>query len=55
LASGFTPGWQGKDCTVCQGVWQFTVMTFGLCSAPATVERLMDTVLRGIMTHISYT
>jgi hypothetical protein len=31
-----------------QGSWRFTVMSFGLCNAPATFESLMETVLRGL-------
>ncbi|GBM29473.1 Retrovirus-related Pol polyprotein from transposon 17.6 [Araneus ventricosus] len=58
LKSGY---WQievdGKDrektvFVTTDGLSEFKVMPFGLCNVPATFERMMDTVLRGIKWNI---
>jgi len=35
-----------------KGLWQFTVMPFDLCNAPATFERLMEEVLQQLINKI---
>ena len=57
LKSGYwqvevNPGDREKTafCTQ-QGLFEFNVMPFGLCNAPATFQRLMNLVLAGIQWH----
>ena len=39
--------------TTPMGLYQFTVMPYGLCGAPATFQRLMDRLLRGLESNVA--
>ena len=55
LANGYWQVEVEKDIqkTASEGLYEFRVMTFGLCNAPATFQCLMEQVLGDMKQHIA--